>query len=327
MNERRRTADEDEVDRATRRDGHAASGANGQPPWYGPRTGAQTLPTPGPVRAIAVCIDDFGLHAGIDQAALDLAKMRRVTAISCMPDGPDWREGAAALRDVPAGTQLGLHLNLTEALGRGELLQPLPQLVVRAYAHALDGARVRDEVRRQFAAFESGMGRGPDFVDGHQHVHQLPVIRAALIEVLDERAAVARPWLRCTLPAETATAAGLRPADRRKSWLIGRLGAAALRELAATHGYPQNRRLLGSYAFDGTAAEYLERLQAWFGIARDGDLLMCHASASGPWRDPILAARIQEYSVLASPAFQELLQRSAIEIRPLNPPAATSHAG
>jgi predicted glycoside hydrolase/deacetylase ChbG (UPF0249 family) len=307
-------------------DGHEASGGDGQQPWYGPRTGAQTPSTPERVRAIAVCIDDYGLHAGIDEAALDLARRRRVTAISCMPDGPGWREGAAALRDVPVGTQLGLHLNLTEDLGRGGLVRPLPQLVARAYARALDGTLVRDEIRRQFAAFESGMGRGPDFVDGHQHVHQLPVIRTALIDVLDERAAVARPWLRCTLPADTSTAAGLQPADRRKSWLIGRLGAAALSRLAATHGYPQNRRLLGSYAFDGTEAQYLDRLQSWCAIARDGDLLMCHASVSGPWRDPILAARIREYRVLAGPALAELLQRSGIEIRPLDPPAPASRA-
>ncbi len=242
-----------------------------------------------------------------------------------MPDGPDWREGAAALRDVPAGTQLGLHLNLTEALGRGGLVQSLPKLLIRTYARALDAAVVRDEIRRQFAAFESAMGRAPDFVDGHQHVHQLPVIREALIDVLDERGAVPRPWLRCTLPVE-ASAAGLQPADRRKAWLIGQLGAAALSRLAATHGYPQNRRLLGSYAFDGTEDQYLDRLQAWFGTARDGDLLMCHASASGPWQDPILAARVREYRVLAGPAVAELLQRCGIEIRPLHPPVPTSRA-
>jgi predicted glycoside hydrolase/deacetylase ChbG (UPF0249 family) len=283
------------------------------------------LSAPEQVRSIAVCIDDYGLHAGIDEAALDLARKRRVTAISCMPDGPGWPEGAAALRDIPAGTQLGLHLNLTEALGDSGQVQPLPRLLVRAYAHALDGTRMREEIRRQFAAFEAGMGRAPDFVDGHQHVHQLPVIREALIDVLDERAAVPRPWLRCTLPA-AASAAGLQPADRRKAWLIGQLGAAALSRLAATHGYPQNRRLLGSYAFDGTEDQYLDRLQAWFGIARGGDLLMCHASASGPWRDPILAARIREYRVLAGPSVAELLQRCGLEIRPLEPVAPASRA-
>jgi hypothetical protein len=84
--------------------------------------------------------------------------------------------------------------------------------------------------------------------------------------------------------------------------------------------------LLGSYAFDGTEDQYLDRLQAWFGIARRGDLLMCHASASGPWRDPILAARIREYRVLAGPSVAELLQRCGLEIRPLEPVAPASRA-
>ena len=157
-------------------------------------------------------------------------------------------------------------------------------------------------------------------------MHQLPVVREALCDVLDERATGPRPWLRCTLPVDASAAAGLKRSDRLKAWLIGRLGATALSELAAVHGYPQNRRLLGSYVFGGTDAQYLDRLQAWFAAAHDGDLLMCHASATGPWPDPILAARIREYRVLASPAFQDLLQRSAVEIRPLHPRATTSPA-
>lgn len=326
MNERRGTSDEDEVDCAMLRSGHGTTGQDGQRPSYGPRTGTQTGSPHAPARSIAICIDDFGLHTGINEAALDLARTHLVTAVSCMPDGPGWGEGVATLRDAPVGTQLGLHLNLTEDLGCGGVVRSLPQLVAQAYARNLDGGHVRREIRRQFAAFESGAGRWPDFVDGHQHVHQLPVVRDALFDVLDERTNSPRPWLRCTLPADASTAAGLLRADRLKAWLIGRLGAAALSELAAVRGYPQNRRLLGSYVFGGTDAQYLDRLQAWFAAARDGDLLMCHASVPGPWQDPILAARIREYRVLASPAFQDLLQRSAVEIRPLHPRASKSLA-
>ena len=53
---------------------------------------------------IGVCIDDFGLHRGINDAALELIGSGRVSTLSCMIDGPAWREGAAALRSLPAGS-------------------------------------------------------------------------------------------------------------------------------------------------------------------------------------------------------------------------------
>jgi len=306
---------------------HTDTGELADLAWYGTRGAPQDAPAVLPPRAVAVCIDDYGLHEGINQAALELARLRRVSAISCMPDGPGWRAGAAALRDLPADTQLGLHVNLTEALGPGGLARPLSRLILRSYARRLDGAALRREIGRQLASFEAGVGRPPDFVDGHQHVHQLPGVREALIEVLNQRRAAVRPWLRCTHPADLRRGHGISLAARAKSALIGRLGGPALGRLAAANGYPQNGRLLGVYAFDGSERQYLERLQAWFEAAHDGDVLMCHPSLDGPWPDPILAARTREYRVLSSPDFSELVQRCWIAIRPLVPLPPTGRAG
>mgnify|MGYP000073246266 CR=1 FL=1 len=37
----------------------------------------------------------------------------------------------------------------------------------------------------QWARFCEALGRAPRFVDGHQHVHQFPVIRDALLQEMD----------------------------------------------------------------------------------------------------------------------------------------------
>ena len=50
--------------------------------------------------------------------------------------------------------------------------------------------------RGRFVAFEIVHGEIPDFIDGHQHVHVLPVIRLALLAVLTERGYQGRLWLR-----------------------------------------------------------------------------------------------------------------------------------
>lgn len=234
-----------------------------------------------------------------------------------MPDGPAWAEGTRGLRELSAGTQLGLHLNLTERLAAGSLATPLPRLVLRAYLGTLNHALVRRELDRQLDAFDAGVGHPPEFIDGHQHVHQLPVVREALIEALDRRDLSERPWLRCTrAPVLTRTAA-VPLAARVKARLIAWLGAAALSRLAAAGGYRQNAHLLGVYAFDGSEREYLARLDSWLAVARDGDLLMCHPSVAGGWSDPILPARVREFRALTSPQFAELARRRAIEVRPL----------
>lgn len=266
-------------------------------------------------RVISVCVDDFGQHEGINQAALDLADRRRVSAVSCLVDGPAWPAGAAALRAHAASVEVGLHLNFTEDFGQGGC-RTLPGLIACAYGRRLDHTVIRTAIQRQFDRFEQAMGRPPDFVDGHQHVHQLPVIRDQLIAVMDQRHGPVRPWLRSTLPAACSPSIPLSPAHF-KPWLIGRLGAQSLRMLARRRGYPQNSHLVGVYGFGLSETDYLLRMKAWLARAGDGDLLMCHPSLPWPARDPLQEARNREYRVLSGERFSALLESARLEIGPL----------
>ena len=51
-------------------------------------------------RTICVCVDDYGLHAGINQAALNLVRENRISAVSCLVDGPAWPSGWNALKPM-----------------------------------------------------------------------------------------------------------------------------------------------------------------------------------------------------------------------------------
>ncbi|MEO8654898.1 MAG: ChbG/HpnK family deacetylase [Ramlibacter sp.] len=264
-----------------------------------------------PQQQIAVCLDDFGLHPGINQAALQLADMGRITAISCMVGAPAWRAGAARLADLPRDrVDVGLHLDFTEHPLDATPRRSLPALIALAQTRRLGPALIRSEIVAQLAAFEQAVGRPPAHVDGHQHVHQFPVIREALIAVLLERYPRERPWLRRT--RRPAGLAGFKP------WLIERLGCAALSELAREHGFAQNEALLGIYEFDGDASGYASRLAQWLGMARNGDLLMCHAGGDATVPDPILGARRNEWQVLAGPDFGDLLARCRVTLAPLS---------
>jgi predicted glycoside hydrolase/deacetylase ChbG (UPF0249 family) len=259
-------------------------------------------------RAIVVCLDDYGLHAGVNAAALALARQGRLSAIGCMAGAPQWREGAAALRALdPARVDIGLHLDLTEHALLPGMRRPVSQWLVRAYAGAADRALLRREIDAQLDAFASALGRPPAYVDGHQHVHQLPGVREALLAALRDRGWT--PWLRDTR----------RPAGRGlgKAWVIESLGSAALRRQARREGLRQNGHLLGVYGFDGDAARYLALLRGWLQQAREGDVLMCHPALDAPFDDVIGAARVREYAVFAGPQFAQVLADAQVRIAPL----------
>jgi chitin disaccharide deacetylase len=265
------------------------------------------------VKPIAVCVDDYGLHAGVNEAAIALARAGRISAIGVMVGASAWPQGIAALRALPAeDVDVGLHLDLTE--------HPLPGFAHRPLWHWLAGAalrpRVRADVRREIAAqldaFEAAMGRPPAFVDGHRHVHQLPGVRAELLAVLAVRGDEPQPWLRDARPPRSAPWCGGKP------WLLAVVGSAGLRRAARTGGWRQNRRLLGVYDFQPDARRYLALADRWLQAARPCDLWMCHPAATAPAGDPIAGARLAEYQVLASPEFGALLQAARVRVLPLS---------
>lgn len=265
-------------------------------------------------RRIALVLDDFGLHEGVNGAALALAARGLLSGVGCLVGAPAFAGGHAALKDLdPARSDTGLHLDLTEF----PLLMAqhsLPALIARAYARALDRRRLRAEVDAQLDAFESALGRSPDFVDGHQHVHQLPQVREALVEALARRAGPRRPWLRDT---RRPAGAGWRYAGL-KPLVIESLGAEALRRLAARGPHPQNAHLLGVYDFRADAASYRSLLAGWLAQASDGDVLMCHASLPCEASDGLLPARTVEAAVLLGPEFEALLAQAGVELQPIS---------
>jgi len=263
-------------------------------------------------RALCLCVDDFGLHAGINGAALRLAVAGRVHAIGCLVGGPAFGSGGRLLRRLALpGLDIGLHLDLTEAPLRPGSRQSLPAWLANSLLRRLDAHALHAEIRAQLDAFEDALGRLPAFVDGHQHVHQLPGVRTALLDELQQRYGTARPWLRCTRTAGGAAAPF-------KARVIEALGARGLATLADSRGFAQNRRLLGVYDFRGGAARYRRLLEDWFRQAAAGDLLMCHPSLAAPASDALAAARQAEFQVLSSANFERWLREAGLHLQPMS---------
>lgn len=265
-------------------------------------------------RAIALCVDDFGLHAGVNEAALQLAGLGRASAIACLVGGPAWQADGWRLTGLdPAAVDIGLHLDFTECPLIAASRHSWQALVAGAYCGWLNPRRLRIEIDAQLDAFEDTLGRPPAFVDGHRHVHQLPLLRRVLLDALDHRGGPSRTWLRRTRCPVGGNAAS----PGWKSRLIEALGAQALSRLAACRGYAQNNHLLGVYDFRGGPERYAGLLRAWLAVACDADLLMCHPSLPVRAPDPLLPARASEFAVLAGSGFTTALGQAGQQLQPM----------
>ncbi len=254
------------------------------------------------MRSIVLIADDFGLNESVDAGILRQAEAGRLSGISCLTQPERWRHAAPKLLPL-AGVQTGLHLNFSQSLGEG-WFAPLPALIVRAYARALPMSKIRHSLAAQWGRFTEALGHTPDFVDGHQHVHQLPGIREALLELLAREGVT--PWLRVTDPL-------IAPDGGLKSQLIRRLGAGALRQQAAARGIRLPRAFSGVYDFTGTVDGYAHRFAQWLADAPAGmaehTVVMCHpgTAAQPSPEDPIAAARPHELAFFLSPRFAEVM--------------------
>jgi chitin disaccharide deacetylase len=156
------------------------------------------------------------------------------------------------------------------------------------------------------------MGRLPDFVDGHQHVHVLPGVRGALLAALAARGW--RGWLRD--PGDRLSAIRARP-QAGKAMVVAGLGLG-FRVAARRVGIPTNRGFSGFSDF-AEGEGFADAFEASFRALGPAPVVMCHpGEIDGALRalDPVVASRPLELAYLGSDRFAEFLEREGIRLVP-----------
>jgi len=266
-------------------------------------------------RSLMLCADDFGLSTGVDVAIDELARRGRLSAVSCLANGPAWSTDGPALARLPARVAVGLHFNLTEGRPLSDALAAqwprsatLPQCIVAAHTRRLPLPAIADELAAQWSAFVAATGRVPQFIDGHQHVHHLPGVREIVLAGTPTPVAVRNTGCVCG------------PGNGLKRLTIERSGGRALQQRLREQGRAHNAVLLGVYGFRATT-DFRRRTQGWLAAApAQGGLLFCHpagldALAAGD-HDPIAAARLREAAYLGSTAFADDLAAAGVTLGP-----------
>ena len=147
--------------------------------------------SPGPAtRRLIVNADDFGLTAGVSRGILHAHREGLVSSTTVLVGLTPQPELDAAASG--SGLGLGLHFNLTW----GRPVSPaetVPSLVDAEGCFGRDlailGERARPEdVRReceaQIEAFLRRFGRSPTHLDSHHHVHRVPRVMDAVVDVV-----------------------------------------------------------------------------------------------------------------------------------------------
>jgi hypothetical protein len=277
-------------------------------------------------RSVVLCADDFGLADGVSRGIVELAAMGRLSATGAMTNTPGWRRAAPELKPLRARIGIGLHLNLTTGSPLGPMpilapsggFPPLRELLPKALRRGLDGDEIAGEIGRQHDAFEEAHGEPPAFIDGHQHVHVLPVIREALFRVLEERGYAGRVWLRD--PSDRVAAILRRPIGRNKALIVKALALGFSRS-AGDAGFRTNGGFSGFAPFDlsVSAGQVFEEA---FSTLGESPLVMCHPGhVDDELRglDPAVESRATELAYLRSDAFGDLLARRGIRLVPSPP--------
>ncbi len=254
-------------------------------------------------RRVALCADDYGYNAAVDEAILALIDGKRLGGASCMVDAPRFAESAPALRERERAADIGLHFNLTETFPGAPRVGALPMMIAASWLRALPASDIAQRLRRQLLRFEAAFKHMPAYIDGHQHVHQFPVVRDLLLRELDARYGVRRPLIR-----NTASSA----ADG-KSRVLGLLGGRTLREHLTQYGWPTNLDFVGAYRYaEGT--DFAALAAQWLRTLKDGAIWMCHPAVRAEPDDPIGAFRVAEFRWLSSSEFDPQRLPASIEL-------------
>ncbi len=141
-------------------------------------------------RRVIINADDFGLCTEVNQAVLRAHAHGVLTSASLLVNAPGTAAAVALARDLPT-LGLGIHLALTELqpLTRCPRLAPHGQFAsshslvyARLLARRVTRAEVRGEIEAQLtAALATGLPF--DHIDGHGHVHVLPQVLEAVVEI------------------------------------------------------------------------------------------------------------------------------------------------
>ena len=260
-------------------------------------------------KLITLCSDDFGQNQSIDDGILQLVNLGRLQAVTVFTESPRWLESSGQLRAFENKIDIGIHLNLTESFPGFPKVYNLNQLLIFSHLRLINKDAIKSVFRKQIQLFEAQMGKLPDFLDGHQHVHAFPVINQALKEVIEEF------WgEHPSLYVRDSSKLSFNADGFLLKKFILHLACRHLTKKMNAIGVSTTSSFTGVYDFN-PQANYAQLVNDWLSTANTRTLMMCHPACNPiSDADPLHEARVNEFNYLSSTEFLTDCQRLKVKL-------------
>lgn len=257
------------------------------------------------MKKIILCADDFGISTGVNDAILELLRKKRLSAVSCMSLTNTWMRDGGKLKDFQDTASLGLHITLTylpSASSARTANHPSEfARLLQTWGRYADKQQLYEEINMQFELFRQATGKAPDFIDGHQHIHVLPVIRDIIFQLRKKHAPLS--WMRNVVDSTLFF-------SERKRQILSIIGFYHS-HLLNTHQIPHNKQIFGFYDYHQSNS-FEKLMRHWICNANNqrSPLIYCHPGVPDQELaryDNILSPRAKEYEFLLGDVFQTWL--------------------
>ncbi|MEQ8707536.1 MAG: ChbG/HpnK family deacetylase [Rhodospirillales bacterium] len=270
---------------------------------------------------VVICADDFGLSRGVNAGILELAGTGRISAVGCMTALPAFAVDATRLSDCAATIDLGVHLTLTDqeplttmpGLAPAGKLPSLGRLLKLGLTGGLPIAEIQRETEAQINRFVELTGRFPDFIDGHQHVQQLPGVNRIFVETVAGLNLARPPYIRVCNDRITSILKRRRSAFRALA--IGAFGYGLQRRVRR-RGLLTNSGFAGFYDYSGTV-DFASAFPDFLVAAVPNTLIFCHPGHSDDElvaRDSLTTQRDRELEFMAGDGFHDMLEKAGVRL-------------
>src|SRR3990167_1048651 len=222
------------------------------------------------MKKIILCADDYAQDEFITHAILDLLENKKINATGCLVTSPYWPEHANWLLPYTNKINIGLHFDLTEF---PQSINKISKLLIASHLRLLNKQKIINEFNRQIDLFEQHCSQSPHFIDGHQHVHHLPIIRDALLAVYEKRLRKNNSYIRVSSNGYFKSLSSF------KKFIITASGAMALKKQLERKKIPHNTSFSGIYHFKN-AKNYKKLFPHFLQEVKEGGIVMCHPGLS-----------------------------------------------
>ena len=265
-------------------------------------------------KKISIVADDFGITQKVNDVIIDLIIKKKISDTSCIVLTQNFKKNSKNLNDLPVKFGKGIHLTLTDfksvtspkSISFNGKLPTFNQLLLKIHKGQVFENDIVNEINSQLDIFEEFVGSKPNFIDGHHHVHQLPIISNILLKLIKKRYNEDPPFIRNTYESNIKILK--RNICLTKTFLLSYYGYFFKKKLI-NNNFKTNNGFSGIYDFsEVTKYDYL--FNKFIKYVDHNHLLMVHPGESDDELekiDPVTSTRNIERKFLLSSYTQTIL--------------------